>query len=127
MNKLLEQAQQIAIDANKLNRLIKHEYREVSPAARLITELSQLVFEHSENHNLLLSLNIDSCNISSQSGVIDFNTHEYIKENDVDIRISLQSPALVAGLLVYKNQVLANIDLSQQQVLLQSEQYTCII
>lgn len=123
MNKLLEQAQQIAIDANKLNRLIKHEYREVSPAARLITELSQLVFEHSENHKLLLSLNIDSFNISSQSGVIDFNIHEYIKENDVDIRISLQSPTLVAELLVYKNQVLANIDLAQQQVLLQSEQY----
>lgn len=127
MNKLLEQAQQIAIDANKLNRLIKHEYREVSPAARLITELSQLVFEHSENHKLLLSLNIDSCNISSQSGVIDFNTHEYIKENDVDIRISLQSPTLVAELLAYKNQVLANIDLAQQQGLLQSEQCTCII
>ncbi|PSU35430.1 hypothetical protein [Photobacterium phosphoreum] len=127
MNKLLEQAQQIAIDANKLNRLIKHEYREVSPAARLITELSQLVFEHSENHKLLLSLNIDSCNISSQSGVIDFNSHEYIKENDVDIRISLQSSTLVAELLAYKNQVLANINLAQQQVLLQSEQYTCII
>ena len=127
MNKLLEQAQQIAIDANKLNRLIKHEYREVSPAARLITELSQLVFEHSENHKLLLSLNIDSCNISSQSGVIDFNIHEYIKENDVDIRISLQSSTLVAELLAYKNQVLANINLAQQQVLLQSEQYTCII
>jgi hypothetical protein len=127
MNKLLEQAQQIAIDVNKLNRLIKHEYREVSPAARLITELSQLVFEHSENHKLLLSLNIDSCNISSQSGVIDFNSHEYIKENDVDIRISLQSSTLVAELLAYKNQVLANINLAQQQVLLQSEQYTCII
>ncbi|KJF86533.1 hypothetical protein [Photobacterium phosphoreum] len=127
MNKLLEQAQQIAIDANKLNRLIKHEYREVSPAANLITELSLLVFEQSENHKLLLSLNIDSCNISSQSGVIDFHTHEYIKENDVDIRVSLQSPTLVAELLSYKNQVLANIDLAQQQVLLQSEQYTCII
>lgn len=127
MNKLLEQAQQLAIDANKLNRLIKHEYREVSPAARLITELSQLVFEHSENHKLLLSLNIDSYNISSQSGVIDFNSHEYIKENDVDIRISLQSSTLVAELLAYKNQVLANINLAQQQVLLQSEQYTCII
>lgn len=127
MNELLEQAQQIAIDANKLNRLIKHEYREVSPAARLITELSQLVFEHSENHKLLLSLNIDSCNISSQSGVIDFNTHEYIKENDVDIRISLQSPTLVAELLAYKNQVLANIDLAQQQGLLQSEQCACVI
>ena len=127
MNKLLEQAQQIAIDVNKLNRLIKHEYREVSPAARLITELSQLVFEHSENHKLLLSLNIDSCNISSQSGVIDFNSHEYIKENDVDIRISLQSPTLVDELLSYRDQVLVNIELAQQQVLLQSEQYACII
>ena len=127
MNQQLEQAQQLAIDANKLSRLIKHERKEVSPAVSLITELSQLVFEHSENHKLLLSLNIDSCNISSQSGVIDFNSHEYIKENDVDIRISLQSSTLVAELLAYKNQVLANINLAQQQVLLQSEQYTCII
>lgn len=123
MNKLLEQAQQIAIDANKLNRLIKHEYREVSPAARLITELSQLVFEHSENHKLLLSLNIDSYNISSQSGVIDFSSHEYIKENNVDIRVSLQSLTLVAELLAYRDQVVANIELAQQQVLLQSEKY----
>ncbi|MEC6798180.1 hypothetical protein VXS03_14045 [Photobacterium sp. S4TG1] len=123
MNKLLEQAQQIAIDANKLNRLIKHEGKEVSPAASLITELSQLVFEHRENHKLLLSLNIDSFNISSQSGVIDFNIHEYIKENSVDIRVSLQSPTLVDELLSYRDQVLINIELAQQQVLLQSEQY----
>jgi hypothetical protein len=123
MNKLLEQAQQLAIDVNKLNRLIKHEHREVSPAASLITELSQLVFEHRENHKLLLSLNIDSYNISSQSGVIDFNIHEYIKENSVDIRVSLQSPTLVDELLSYRDQVLINIELAQQQVLLQSEQY----
>ncbi|SKC31461.1 hypothetical protein CZ809_00939 [Photobacterium piscicola] len=123
MNKLLEQAQQIAIDANKLNRLIKHEYREVSPAARLITELSQLVFEHRENHKLFLTLNIDSYNISSQSGVIDFNIHEYIKENDVDISVSLQSPTLVDELLSYRDQVLVNIELAQQHALLQSEQY----
>lgn len=123
MNKLLEQAQQIAIDANKLNHLIKYERKELSPAASLITELSQLVFEHSENHKLLLSLNIDSYNISSQSGVIDFNIHEYIKENSVDIRVSLQSPTLVDELLSYRDQVLINIELAQQQVLLQSEQY----
>ena len=123
MNQLLEQAQQLAIDANKLSRLIKHERKEVSPAVSLITELSQLVFEYSENHKLLLSLNIDSYNISSQSGVIDFNIHEYIKENSVDIRVSLQSPTLVDELLSYRDQVLVNIELAQQQVLLQSEQY----
>jgi hypothetical protein len=123
MNQLLEQAQQLAIDANKLSRLIKHERKEVSPAVSLITELSQLVFEYSENHKLLLSLNIDSYNISSQSGVIDFSSHKYIKENNVGIRVSLQSPTLVDELLTYRDQVLANINLAQQQVLLQSEQY----
>ncbi|OBU37431.1 MULTISPECIES: hypothetical protein [Photobacterium] len=123
MNQLLEQAQQLAIDANKLSRLIKHERKEVSPAVSLITELSQLVFEHSENQKLLLSLHIDSYNISSQSGVIDFCSHKYIKENNVGIRVSLQSPTLVDELLTYRDQVLANINLAQQQVLLQSEQY----
>ena len=123
MNQLLEQAQQLAIDANKLSRLITHERKEVSPAVSLITELSQLVFEYSENHKLLLSLNIDSYNISSQSGVIDFCSHKYIKENSVDIRVSLQSPTLVDELLSYRDQVLVNIELAQQQVLLQSEQY----
>ena len=123
MNKLLEQAQQIAIDANKLNRLIKHEYREVSAGTKVILELSQLVFENCENDKLLLSLNIDSYNISSQSGVIDFSSHEYIKENNVDIRVSLQSLTLVAELLAYRDQVVANIELAQQQVLLQSEKY----
>lgn len=123
MNKLLEQTQQIAIDANKLNRLIKHEHKELSPAASLITELSQLVFEHRENDKLLLTLHIDSYNVSSQSGVIDFNIFDYIKENSVDIRVSLQSLTLVDELLPYRDQVVANIELAQQQVLLQSEQY----
>ena len=123
MNKLLEQAQQIAIDANKLNRLIKHEYREVSAGTKVILELSQLVFENCENDKLLLSLDINSYNISSQSGVIDFSSHEYIKENNVDIRVSLQSLTLVAELLAYRDQVVANIELAQQQVLLQSEKY----
>ena len=123
MNKLLEQAQQIAIDANKLNRLIKHEYREVSAGTKVILELSQLVFENCENDKLLLSLDINSYNISSQSGVIDFSSHEYIKENNVDIRVSLQSLTLVAELLAYRVQVVANIELAQQQVLLQSEKY----
>lgn len=123
MSKLLEQAQQIAIDANKLNRLIKHEYREVSAGTKVILELSQLVFEHCENDKLLLSLDINSYNISSQSGVIDFSSHEYIKENNVDIRVSLQSLTLVAELLAYRDQVVANIALAQQQELLQSEQY----
>lgn len=123
MNKLLVQAQQIAIDANKLNRLIKHEYREVSAGTKVILELSQLVFENCENDKLLLSLDINSYNISSQSGVIDFSSHEYIKENNVDIRVSLQSLTLVAELLAYRDQVVANIELAQQQVLLQSEQY----
>ena len=123
MNKLLEQTQQIAIDANKLNRLIKHEYREVSAGTKVILELSQLVFENCENDKLLLSLDINSYNISSQSGVIDFSSHEYIKENNVDIRVSLQSLTLVAELLAYRDQVVANIELAQQQVLLQSEKY----
>ncbi|MEC6831039.1 hypothetical protein VXS06_04595 [Photobacterium toruni] len=115
MNKLLEQAQQLVRDANKLSRLIKHECKELSPATSVIIELSQLVFEHSKNHKLLLSLNIDSDNISSQSGVINFSSHKYINENNVQIRISLQSPTLVDELLVYKNQVIANIALAQQQ------------
>ncbi|SJZ95068.1 hypothetical protein [Photobacterium toruni] len=123
MNKLLEQAQQLVRDANKLSRLIKHECKELSPATSVIIELSQLVFEHSKNHKLLLSLNIDSDNISSQSGVISFSSHKYINENNVQIRISLQSPTLVDELLVYKNQVIANIALAQQQESLQNEQY----
>ncbi|PSV95199.1 hypothetical protein [Photobacterium iliopiscarium] len=122
MNKLLEQAQQLVRDANKLSRLIKHECKELSPATSVIIELSQLVFEHSKNHKLLLSLNIDSDNISSQSGVISFSFHKYINENNVQIRISLQSPTLVDELLVYKNQVIANIALAQQQESLQNEQ-----
>lgn len=123
MNQLLEQAQQLVRDANKLSRLIKQECKELSPATSVIIELSQLVFENCENHKLLLSLNIDSDNISSQSGVINFSSHQYIKENSVDIRISLQSPTLVAELLAYKNKVIANIALAQQQELLQNEQY----